>query len=104
MASQSLDEIYRFYMHNVYRYLFSLCRDVHLAEDLLQETFFRAYLHIEELHDEKVKPWLFRVAHHVFIDHHRREKRHVVKDELFFRQFTNDASAEKKASFLRSTS
>ncbi|MRG86811.1 sigma-70 family RNA polymerase sigma factor [Salinibacillus xinjiangensis] len=96
-AGQSLDEIYQSYVHDVYRYLLSLSRDTYLAEDLVQETFFRAYLHIEELHEENLKPWLFRVAHNTFIDHHRKNKRNIVKDKQFFQQIKGKASTEHEA-------
>ncbi|MDN8817650.1 RNA polymerase sigma factor SigM, partial [Staphylococcus aureus] len=42
----TIDEIYQMYMNDVYRFLLSMTKDKHLAEDLLQETFMRAYIHI----------------------------------------------------------
>ncbi|MCY8721339.1 RNA polymerase subunit sigma, partial [Bacillus altitudinis] len=38
----TIDEIYQMYMNDVYRFLLSMTKDKHLAEDLLQETFMRA--------------------------------------------------------------
>ncbi|NLK52997.1 MAG: sigma-70 family RNA polymerase sigma factor, partial [Syntrophomonadaceae bacterium] len=75
MERKTLDDIYRFYMLDIYRYLYSLCHNHYLAEDLLQETFYRAYLHLEDCRGEKVKPWLFRVAYNAFIDVMRQQKR-----------------------------
>ncbi|SES94734.1 RNA polymerase sigma-70 factor, ECF subfamily [Salinibacillus kushneri] len=75
MSRYNLDDIYQSYIQEISRYLLSLTHDRYLAEDLVQETFFRAYLHIEELNDQKMKPWLFKVAYHVFIDHMRKNKR-----------------------------
>jgi len=43
------------------------------GEDLMQETLFEAYTKIETLDDaEKLKPWLFRIAHNRCIDFLRR--------------------------------
>ena len=70
-----LEEIYRLYMHDLYHYLYSLCRNKYLAEDLVQETFYRAYIYLESYQGEKIKPWLFKVAYHSFIDVMRKEKR-----------------------------
>ena len=38
---QDMEQIYEKYMPQVYKYLFSLCHDTHLTEELTQETFFR---------------------------------------------------------------
>ncbi|WP_349408273.1 sigma factor [Pseudalkalibacillus sp. SCS-8] len=56
MRKDSLDRLYEEYAHDVFRYLFSLSRDDGIAEDIMQETFYRAYLEIEQLTDEKIKP------------------------------------------------
>ncbi len=45
------------------RYLQSLTRSRHLAQDLLQETFLRAYTHMADLRDDAaIRPWLYRIA------------------------------------------
>ena len=76
---ESLESIYHFYFQDIYRFLLSLCRDHHTAEDLVQETFLRAYLHVEDYENASIKSWLFTVAYHAFIDHHRKQKRIEVK-------------------------
>ena len=44
---------------DIYRYAFWLCRDRALAEDLVQETFLRAWRSFHSLRDEKkAKSWL----------------------------------------------
>lgn len=52
----SIDDIYEEHMQDIYRYLLSLCKEHHLAEDLMQETFLRAYLYVENYQGEVVKP------------------------------------------------
>lgn len=39
---RTLEELYRAYRDDVYRYLYSLTRDAAQAEDLLSETFLQA--------------------------------------------------------------
>ena len=41
-TKDSLDEIYKKYAKEVYKYLISLTRDAALSEELLQETFYQA--------------------------------------------------------------
>ena len=61
--SARFETVVRAYANDVFRYLFWLCRDRHLAEDLSQETFARAWAAWEDLHDEKaLKAWLFTIA------------------------------------------
>ncbi|QFT90069.1 RNA polymerase sigma factor SigM [Bacillus sp. THAF10] len=92
---QSIDDIYEAHMQDIFRYLLSLCREHHLAEDLVQETFLRAYLYLENYRGDDVKPWLFRIAHNAFIDHYRKHKRTIVKEQGFFhRLFGKGPSTE----------
>ena len=44
---EEMVEIYRKYMPQVYKFLFSLCHDAHLSEELTQETFFQALKSID---------------------------------------------------------
>lgn len=94
MKRNSLDEIYQLYVMDIYRYLRSLCGDHYAAEDLMQETFYRAYLYLEDCRDEKIKPWLFRVAYNAFVDYRRKEGRSTVQSEEFFIQLTHPDMTE----------
>jgi RNA polymerase sigma-70 factor (ECF subfamily) len=44
------------------------------AKDALQLTFCQLWEHRAEIDTERVKSWLFTVAHHKMIDHFRRRK------------------------------
>jgi RNA polymerase sigma-70 factor (ECF subfamily) len=57
------ETVVRAYANDVFRYLYWLCRDRSLAEDLSQETFSRAWAAWEDQRDEKaLKAWLFTIA------------------------------------------
>jgi len=48
---------------DLYRYVFWLCRDADLADDVVQETMLRAYKSLDRLEDESaIKPWLLTIA------------------------------------------
>ncbi|NJD03220.1 MAG: sigma-70 family RNA polymerase sigma factor [Ruminiclostridium sp.] len=96
MNRQTLDDIYRTHMQDIYRYLLSLCHNHHVAEDILQETFYRAYLHLEDCREERVKPWLFRVAHNVFVDFTRKQKRIHIREDAFFSDMTTGRTTEEE--------
>ncbi len=52
-----------------------------MAEDLVHETFYRAFLHMDEAH-VNIKAWLFKVAYHAFIDFIRKNKRMIISDQV----------------------
>ena len=48
---------------DLFRYVFWICRDPDLADDVVQETMLRAFRSLESLEDEAaVKPWLLTIA------------------------------------------
>lgn len=48
--------------HDVYRYAYWICRNPTLAEDLVQETFLRAWRSLDSLQNDKAaKAWLFTI-------------------------------------------
>ncbi|WP_430283774.1 sigma-70 family RNA polymerase sigma factor, partial [Pseudoalteromonas sp.] len=50
------------YHKDLYRYAFWLTHDQHIAEDIVQETFLRAWRSLESLQDEKAaKSWLITI-------------------------------------------
>ena len=42
------DDVYKRYFNYVYRYILSLCRNTGIAEDITQETFFKALRNFED--------------------------------------------------------
>ena len=64
---EEMVEIYRKYMPQVYNFLFSLCHDAHLSEELTQETFFQALKSIDSFRgDCKIYVWLCSIAKHLW--------------------------------------
>ncbi len=98
MDGKTIDDIYQSHVRDVYRYLLSLCHEHHLAEDLTQETFLRAYLFLEDCPVERIKPWLFRVAHNAFVDVMRKRKYSQPQQQGYFEQVP--AGANPEAQFL----
>lgn len=76
-GKSSLETVYKLHLNDIYKYLLHLARHPQTAQDLTQETFYRAYLYLDNYRGEKVKPWLLHVARNVFIDWHRKEKRQI---------------------------
>lgn len=70
-----LDALYRLYMKPLYFYLYKMCGNAELAEDLVQETFVRATISLETANTEYAKAWLFQVARNVYLDEWRKNER-----------------------------
>ena len=73
---EDMEQIYREYMPQVYKYLFSLCRDAQTAEELTQETFYQAVRSIDRFRGEcKLYVWLCQIAKHLWNREVRRRNR-----------------------------
>ena len=55
MDSKVLEQLYRKYERELYLYIYSICKDKHAAEDLLQETFLKAILALPDGQQEQYK-------------------------------------------------
>lgn len=85
----TVKKLYEIYHQDVYRYLFSLTKDVSLAEDLLSETFLGATRSLPKFRGEAdLQTWLFSIARRKWIDHLRKEKITYSEEELTGRYFS----------------
>ena len=70
------EEIYRLYFADVYQYVLALSRDAQTAEEVTQETFFRALSAIEDFRGEcQLRVWLCQIARNQYLTLCRRQKR-----------------------------
>lgn len=69
----TFDELYAAYADPVYAFLRFKVRDVHLAEDLFQDTFLAAYKELSQgRQPEHPRAWLLTIAHRRMVDRLRR--------------------------------
>ena len=69
------EEVYRLYFRDVYRYALSLSRNEAVAEEVTQETFFKALNSLDSFDGKcKVSVWLCQIAKNTYISHCRKEK------------------------------
>ena len=75
MANE-VHELFETYYADVHRYLYSLCRDASLSEDLASETFLEVVRSIGSFRGASdVKTWLFSIARHRWFRYLRQQKR-----------------------------
>ena len=73
--------IYREYFRDVFLYIQGLSGDVHIAEEVTQETFFRAMKAIRDFRGEcDIRVWLCQIAKNEYYTYLRKNKRLVSVD------------------------
>ena len=79
ILEQDIDEIYKQYSKIVYYYLLGKCHNEFLAEELTQETFFRAVKTIGQFRNEcKMEVWLCQIAKNLLYKETQRIKKIVI--------------------------
>jgi RNA polymerase sigma-70 factor (ECF subfamily) len=69
---QAFAQLVERYWDRLYRWLYHLTRDQHTAEDLVQETFLKAFRGLKRFEaGSNFKAWLFRIAHNSFANYRR---------------------------------
>ena len=78
----NIEELYRTYFDIVYRYIRSISQDGSLAEEVTQETFFKALEKIDQFRgDCDVRVWLCQIAKNTLYNHLKKQKKQLLGDE-----------------------
>jgi RNA polymerase sigma factor (sigma-70 family) len=82
----NMDSVYKEYAQTVYRYLMSVCHEPDTAEELTQETFYRAVLGAHKYdYTCKVSTWLCQIAKHLWyqeLEKRRKKGTTTLHEEL----------------------
>ena len=69
------EEVYARYFQDVYKYALSLSRDSCIAEEITQETFFKALKSLDSYRGQcKLYVWLCQIAKNTYLSHLKRKK------------------------------
>ena len=72
------ETLYREYYQKVYAFLYRLCADPDLAEDLTQETFLQAYQSFHKFRgDCEIFTWLAAIGKHTYFKYLKKKKLHL---------------------------
>jgi len=76
-----IEEIYKEHARSVYKFLLSLSHDADTAEELTQETFYRAVYSIDKYDGScKISVWLCQIAKHVWYQELRKRNRYAAQE------------------------
>jgi RNA polymerase sigma factor (sigma-70 family) len=100
------ENIYEEYAQSVFKYLFSLTRNIDLSEELTQETFYQAVKSIDRYNGQcKMYVWLCQIAKHSYYKYLDKHKKHAhlsadtIAEEVYA-QGTIEEDVLKKSSII----
>jgi len=90
------------YSPDLYRYAYWICRDPHIAQDLVQETCLRAWKNLDSLLDDKAaKGWLFIILRRENARRFERKQFSLVDIDDYEVAGDHDSSQEMEKELLR---
>ena len=75
---ENFDKIYAEYYSEVYKFVLTLCQNPTLAEEITQESFFKALKSIDSFNGNcKLSTWLCKIARNTFYSYTKKHNRQV---------------------------
>ena len=75
---EDFDKIYAEYYSEVYKFVLTLCQNPTLAEEITQESFFKALKSIDSFNGNcKFSTWLCKIARNTFYSYTKKHNRQV---------------------------
>lgn len=84
------EQIYSTYFESVYRYIWKLSGDEHIAEEIKSETFLKAMKSIEDFRgDCDMRVWICQIAKNTYYSYMKKSHRMVSVDEIEIQSITD---------------
>ncbi len=93
---EAMDQLVRTHWDRVYHHCLRMVHDEKMAEDLAQETFVRAFEHLETFQERaQFSTWVWRIAHNLSINYLRKlhVKEQALNEELFSAEVDKEEGA-----------
>lgn len=100
-----IESLYGKFRSDLLTYCTAMTKSRASAEDLVQETYLRAFTHwddMEDLSTNQCRAWLYKTARNLFIDQVRKQSRETPSDEeqLALASFEEDLSEAAVAQLI----
>ena len=82
MTEREYNECVKLYADNVYRFILKNLRNEEDAKDVVQGAYEKMWINRAQVDNEKCRSFLFTVAYNNMIDHIRKNKRIVLKEDF----------------------
>lgn len=74
-SEREIKQLYDQFHQDIFVYIFIMLGERQQAKDIMQETFVKAFVNLENFRGEaSLKTWLYRIARNLTIDYQRRKK------------------------------
>ena len=94
MSMPDFDNIYTEHFSGVYKYVLSLCRNNTIAEEITQETFFKAMRNIDRFNGScKLYVWLCQIAKNTYFSFAAKQKRIASESDTEYSDELSDLEA-----------
>ena len=80
MEKELLEELYHRYGQEIYRYLYAICRNRLMAEDIMQDVFCKALISLPSSH-VNARAWLYMVGRNLLLNEMKKQKRQIYSEE-----------------------
>ena len=74
MKNEAIERLFKKYYNEAKLYVATLCHDEALAEDIVSESFYKAFTRIDE-EKESFKFWLLKVCRNAYFDYLKKNRR-----------------------------
>lgn len=82
MKNEAFEMLYKRYYNEAMLYVYSFCHNKELSEDIVADSFMKAFRTIDE-EKSLFKYWLLKVCRNAYFDYTRKKKRIVQLDDSF---------------------
>lgn len=87
----AFDALYEKYKNILLRMAYLISGQIFDAEDVVQETFVKCFLHIGELKKEEgFRSWLFQILYHTAYRHQKKRGREIPDEQIAIRADATD--------------
>ncbi len=95
---QSFEDVYKEYFKRVYAFLYKLTSDRHVAEEMAQETFYRAFVGFHKYDGScEIFTWLAAIAKNVFFKYLSKQKFATLNIDLVIESRISDPDSDPEA-------
>lgn len=95
MMGSDFEIIYADNYRNIFSFLYKLCQNSHVAEELTQETFYQAYISIHKFKGQcSMFTWLAAIAKNQFFKYLRKSNNEAFLIDLYISQPDNQITEE----------
>jgi RNA polymerase sigma-70 factor (ECF subfamily) len=69
IAVEVYNQAVKAYTTSIARFLYKSLRDQEAVDDIVQDCYLKLWQHRDKVNPDKIKSWLFSVAHHAMLDY-----------------------------------